>query len=291
MTTFFTSTNNGYVQGYRTMNAQIAEQSTAIEQTKSYQMFKFDKSNRPIDQRHLSKLTEAIRNRNLLKEFPILVTVDYVVIDGQHRLRAAEQLNVPIFYTVTENMTASDAASVNNVAERWTSADWMHSWIAQGKQEYVKFSKFLQRYPWMAPSIAANLVSYGDRAQRTKKFSNGTFACNDLEFAERVAHCVLDFKPHAAFYQHSAFIGAVACLLEHAAYDHERMMARLEYASRKMVKCPDVPGYLEMFEDIYNYRTREAFRAEFKVLTSNSLKRDPARRFRKDKTDGNEAAA
>lgn len=273
------------------MNAQIAEQSTAIEQTKSYQMFKFDKSNRPIDQRHLSKLTEAIRNRNLLKEFPILVTVDYVVIDGQHRLRAAEQLNVPIFYTVTANMTAVDAASVNNVTERWSFADWMHSWIAQGKQEYVKLSEFSRRYPWINISTAVNLVSYGDRAKLTSKFRNGTFACNDLEFAEKVMHCVLDFKPYAAFYQHTAFIGAVACLLEHAAYDHKRMMARLEYASRKMVKCPDVPGYLEMFGEIYNYRTREEFRAEFKVLNAHSLKRDPARRSQSDKADGNGAAA
>lgn len=271
------------------MNAQISEQSTVIEQTKNYQMFKFDKSNRPVDQRHLSMLTDAIRNRNLLKEFPILVTADHVIIDGQHRLRAAEKLNVPIFYVVTKNMTAKDAASVNNVTERWSNSDWLHSWIAQGNQEYVKFSKFLQRYPWITQSVAMNLVSYGDRTQLASKFKNGTFVCNDLEFAEKVLCGVLDFKPHTTFYRQAAFVGAVACLFEHAAYDHNRMMARLEYSSRKMVKCADVQGYLDMFEDIYNYRTREGFRAEFRVLHANSTKRDPARRFRNGKTAGNEA--
>ena len=60
-------------------------------------MFKRVEGNRPINERYVTELKKEIERKNLLHVNPILVSDDYTVIDGQHRLAIAQDLGVPIY--------------------------------------------------------------------------------------------------------------------------------------------------------------------------------------------------
>ena len=68
----------------------------------------FSPLNRPIDPRHLAEAGCSDQEKNLLRDNPIAVDHNGCVVDGQHRLKAAEQLGVPIYYQFTVDMTIED---------------------------------------------------------------------------------------------------------------------------------------------------------------------------------------
>lgn len=246
--------------------------------TKNYSQFQFSPRNRPIDQKHLNKLIAAIKNKNLLRDHPIQVDSNGIVIDGQHRLEAARQLNLSIYYQVTRDMTIDDTAAVNGPVKKWTTDDYFAVYCQEEREEYLKLKEFKQRYPWLSLRLAIDLTQYGDRV--ALDFTKGLYKCNDLAFATEVASALLDFSRYVTYYKEPPFVAAVKYLFEHAGYEHRRMMAKLEYASTMLRKCTNSLDYLKVFEDIYNYRTKEAFRMHFERLASASSRRRADRRRR-----------
>lgn len=251
-----------------------------IQSTTDYSRFRLSPANRTINQDHLAKLYDAIKVKNLLREFPILVTEDGTVLDGQHRLRAAEALDTPIYFIVTKIMSIDDVSETNATVRKWTNADWLDIWCKRGAPEYLKLQGFLRQYPFVSISSAINMCTYGDRSNIHGGFRSGKYKCNDLEFAHQVANAVLDFAPYVTFYKDPRFVYAVNNLIEHEDYDHSRMMAKMAYLSRKVVKCPDVQSYMEMFTEIYNYRTHGENQVRFVKIASASShrRRDRVRR-------------
>lgn len=260
-----------------------------VKSTTNYGLFNFSPLNRPIDPRHLAKLVAAIKEKNLLRDNPIAVDRNGNVVDGQHRLKAAEQLGVPIYYQITVDMTIDDAAKINGPVKRWTMQDRMSVQMQAGSPEYLKLNEFCKRYPWLSLAVAVDLTYYGDRVQMD--FANGGYKCNDLDFAEEVVQALLDFAEYVNYYREATFVSAVKHLLEHAEYDHQRMVEKLKYTSSMLHKCADSLAYLKVFESIYNYRTTEKYRAYFERLPSSSRRRRVDRVHRNVKSKASESLA
>ncbi len=75
-----------------------------IEKTKEYSKFKHLKGNRPIQKYHLKKLKQSIEKDNCLNLHPIIVNKNFEIIDGQHRLEVAKQLDLDIFFIQSESV-------------------------------------------------------------------------------------------------------------------------------------------------------------------------------------------
>lgn len=73
------------------------EESTIVK-TKDYSVFKSVTFNRDVDLRHVERLKKLMTKENLLNLHPIIVNNQMEVIDGQHRLQAARELNQAVFY-------------------------------------------------------------------------------------------------------------------------------------------------------------------------------------------------
>jgi hypothetical protein len=92
-----------------------------IQSTTDYEQFKFLEKNRPIYPKYL---IESIKEKNMLKSFPIIVDKNMNIIDGQHRLKAAQYLGIPIFYTISEDLTENDMGRCQ-VQKCWTMPDYL----------------------------------------------------------------------------------------------------------------------------------------------------------------------
>lgn len=254
--------------------------------TTEYDVFSFEATNRPINRSLVEKLKHSIQQHNLLRSYPIVISsVDgrWVVRDGQHRLMAARELGIPIYYTFNDEMTHEDVTRTNSSRKDWTTRDYLSSYCAEGKLEYLKLRDFQGRYPWMSINVAMGLCTYGDRAQ--VKFQEGEYMCNDLEHAEKVAQAVLQLSRWVSFFREATFIQAVGQLFEHDGYNHARMLRKMEFQSARLVKCINVNEYLRVFNDIYNHQARMEDRLLIQKITSSSHRRRKDRRYRNTKSN------
>lgn len=69
-----------------------------IQKTRDYSIFKSVSFNREKNKRHIEQIKEMILKENLLHLHPILINEKMEVVDGQHRLEAAKDLNLDVFY-------------------------------------------------------------------------------------------------------------------------------------------------------------------------------------------------
>lgn len=69
-----------------------------IQKTNDYSIFKSVSFNREKNKRHIESIKKIIQKENLLHLHPILVNEKMEVVDGQHRLEAAKELGLDVFY-------------------------------------------------------------------------------------------------------------------------------------------------------------------------------------------------
>ena len=78
--------------------------------TYDYGKFKHIEGNRQLDQGNCRKLLASMKRND--SKVPIIVTKDFHVIDGQHRLFVRKQLLLPVYYIVSD--MSADANSIIN---------------------------------------------------------------------------------------------------------------------------------------------------------------------------------
>lgn len=233
-----------------------------VQMTGNYKLFKIDTRNRPIDSIHLMRLHDAIERKNLLREYPIVVNAEMKVIDGQHRLKVAESLNIPIYYIISDRVTIEDVATTNSHTRHWRLEDYLHHFCSAGNLEYLKLRRFWEKNNFLALTTAVRLCYYGTGkdgergGNLSRLFAIGSYMANDIQFAEKVAQACLDFSKYVFFYKETVFVNAIACLMANSEYDHARMMGKMKYLSAKLVKCANIELYMVVFTDIYNYKVR-----------------------------------
>lgn len=69
-----------------------------IQKTTDYKLFKKLDGNRDV--KKTNALVKSIREFDLTMYSPIIVSVDFRIIDGQHRFAACRELGLPIYYIV-----------------------------------------------------------------------------------------------------------------------------------------------------------------------------------------------
>src|SRR3974390_251420 len=137
-----------------------------IQKTTDYSQFKFLKENRPTAPQYM---VQAIQQKNLLEEHPIICDVNMNVIDGQNRLKAAEFLQLPVYFIVSENITAEDIV-LCQVQKLWAMYDFLRFYK---NNEYYSFvDELIQLY-----GLPIHFVIYccNQASNINKDFRTGNF--------------------------------------------------------------------------------------------------------------------
>jgi hypothetical protein len=246
----------------------MLEKVSVLRETMDYGMFKFAPTNRDVNPGHLQRMIEAIRENNLLAEFPIIVDKDMVVLDGQTRLMAAKILHVPVYFIVSPRMRVEQIGPPGGSWRPWSLDDYMKSYLKAGHEEYKLLSDFVTEYNGIKLSDAITLCHYpnGDGPMGLrKKFTKGEYIANNLGFAKKVAAAILDFKPYLPkHYGQRVFVHAVEHLMSDPRYDHDRMMQKMRLVGYRLTPRVSTREYFPDLNSIYNWKVRgEDERVEF----------------------------
>jgi hypothetical protein len=241
-----------------------------IYTTREYNKFRLTpEQNRKLKVNDVIKIAESMEEKSLLPEFPIIVTRDFRVIDGQHRLHAAEIAKVPVYYIVSDNMTMDDVASAQALTTPWTLADYLHYYCSSGasvhRANYLQMQEFVNKWG-VSESTALRLGAMG--ANTSQEFKTGRLNFGNGPHANEVMRAAEDFRPnneHAwfEFWDASYFLAALSNLMltvdprtRDKIYDHNRMMHKVRLAPNLLHKCSTTADYQRMLVEIYNRNSK-----------------------------------
>lgn len=255
--------------------AQVVKGSE-VYQTHEY-LFVLDVRNRPIDDDKVRRFMKAFNDgQYFMKDFPAIIDPNsWVVLDGQHRYEACKRLGIPFHYKwADEKFTIDNVVDVQHNSG-WKSADYMHSYIKQGNQNYVEVARFAKRYN-VSISIAVLLLTsvnskgelINSRGVSLKRagFYDGNLVVKNINAACRIADRLEDIGKSgtAPFYRSDRFISAFISVLNHPHYDHDTMMHKVnQFGASLMKPQTDTENYLRMLETLYNYKAREENKLRF----------------------------
>ncbi|MEQ9286955.1 MAG: ParB N-terminal domain-containing protein [Cyclobacteriaceae bacterium] len=89
-----------------------AKKVSPVFETNDYSSFKKIKGNRGIDPQHVNRLEHSFKKKHL--KTPILLNEKMEIVDGQHRVEAAKNLNLPVYYIIKENYGLDEARALNS---------------------------------------------------------------------------------------------------------------------------------------------------------------------------------
>lgn len=241
-----------------------------IHKTMEYDKFSFDPTNRKIDNAKVKHLSEDIKKKNLLAFYPLVVTPNLVIRDGQHRFCAARILNFPFYYIVSADMSLQDVANASAIQSGWKSQDFLHHYCERGFVGYIALREFWHKNQWMTLEMAERFCYFGNHNHVADTFAAGEYMPNAIGFATTVANACLDFKEYVPYYNQISFMQTIKSLHQNKNYDHARMMRKMRYLSSKLQKSVNVEVYMQIFEAIYNYKESEENRFNLRKLTTKS---------------------
>lgn len=242
----------------------MLEKNEQIYETSSYDKFKKIPTNRKLYRKHVDYIKSLISDKNRLHEFPIIVTKNFEVIDGQHRLQAAKELCLPVFYKIGKNLVEEDIITYNSTSKVWSMEDYFNYWILKEKEVYLKLREFMDKYNiTIGPAI--KILGLGNNAEFPMHFKKGTFRIKDFEACCQIMekartiigllHQKLEFKQRT-FTKNATFIRSLFNFLSNDEVDLETFLKKINIRITSFHQCATQHQYYKLFENIYNYRNQ-----------------------------------
>lgn len=236
---------------------------SSLQCTSTYSRFKFLPHNRPINQLHLKRLTESMRCRDLLHSYPILVTEDDFVHDGQHRLLAAQANKLPIFFRVIKNLPIEDIITAAMHSEKWSMNDFLHFHVSHGKTSYIRLQRILDTHPNISLPLALRVLC--DHKEAQQRFKRGDL---ELGFDEFLVIVINKMDRTVSFLKEKmiknrdilrtqVFMCGLSMFFKNPKVDLEKLLYKLEVNLEKIHQCVHYNAYVEQFTNIYNFSTKK----------------------------------
>jgi len=244
-----------------------------VLQTNDYTKFKILKGNRFVNQLHVKRLKDSFSKDYLMS--PIIVNQYYEIIDGQHRFKAAKELDLPINYIIVNNYSLKEVQILNTNMKNWKKEDYLKTYCDLGYPEYLKFRKFMRQYPDFgiasSEAILTNHLSSGrnrkspEYKSKTNKegsyyvryFEEGKLLIPDYQTSIDNAEKIMMIKPYFPEFANRTFVAAMLGIFRIKEYNHAKFLKKLKSNPSALQPCRNVSQYKLLIEDIYNYRSRD----------------------------------
>ena len=226
---------------------------TIIKETRDYSIFDFSECNRPISNANLLAIKLSIQKIGYSIGHPVTVRPynnRFVVIDGQHRIKACEDLNIPVPYVV-ENKSKREGEEamvlLNNAQAVWTTDQWISHYAIRGFKNYITLVDFKYRFN---VGGTANLLALTTNHTQNKKFiKEGTIGF--------IPNGINNIKIALAIKERAINLGAFdrnICLAIAGTSSkiNEKDLDKLIQNAISIKKCGTKDQYIELFQYIIN---------------------------------------
>lgn len=226
-----------------------------VFRTSEHSMFKRNQMNRDLIPSHVNNLYKNMLVQGWLKGSYIVINKDGFIIDGHHRLEAAIKCNIPVDYII-EDTSVDDICLLNKSARNWNIIDHLQMFVKSNNPNYVVLDRYMKNFPNFRPTEAMMLVRNTGSAQTRHQFEQGLFEVKDMKLAYQWGHNIMSLKPYFDGYCKSIFVRAMIRVLQNPQFNFDEFLHKVKLRPSMIFMCGTVDQYLEMIENIYNYRRR-----------------------------------
>lgn len=239
---------------------------TVVRETTDYSQFKNLKGNRELGGRPEKIKASIIANGYILN--PIVVNEFHEVIDGQGRLKALRELEMPIHYIEVEGLRLKDCIAMNAKSTPWTVQDYIDSYVLQGNENYIRLKQLTGEHLLNANAVlriakgyygGGNCASVGADAIRS-----GEIIITDQEAAaaDKVLSYIDTFKnvlsKVGGYFIYWGY--AISFCYDLETIDNTRLYNQVMARSTDMRPCAKVTEALKDLETVYNYKCKNKVR-------------------------------
>lgn len=196
----------------------------------------------------------------MLADNPIIVNKKWEVIDGQHRLEVAKNNNLDIYFVVVQDADLDEVHLLNANNRSWVMKDYLDSYIAKGKQNYIALKEFSDTYNLplsVSMTLLTKQVSHA-RGDLIRDFKNGDFKITDYEWGSDIADKLAELVPftEGSTANHREFIYALTLVYD--VISHKKLIEKLRNNPHlRLKRSITLRNYLRQFEDVINYKAKK----------------------------------
>ena len=229
-----------------------------VKESKDYQKFQFVNGNRSTNKLHLNRLKESMSKEYLVS--PIIVNENHEVIDGQHRLSVAKELELPVRYIVCKGYGLPQVQRLNQNSKNWGGMEFINAYADLGNEHYNYLIDFMQNNS-LSHAVAASLLS--EQESLNEKIKDGEFKATNKRRADVIADWINILKPMFLPAPQRNFVRALLSLYSKEEFNFSHFIGKLRLQPTALVPCTNNEQYLNLIEGIYNYKSRNKVNLRF----------------------------
>ena len=224
--------------------------------------------NREVNMNHVEELKRVILKNGYNPLFPILVTHDGLVIDGQHRLQACLELGIkPVVATIDKKITLEQlfdmVRDINTSQRKWNLADYMHYWASRPtdkKEMYELIIQLAKKHDMPLNCVISVVLDKTVGGIELGKIKNGEFEIGMTPTDKGLYNAKLreinEIVETLKLRKADRLIRAITKLYRTEGFDIDVMKRKIDLLRDRVQHRTTIDGYLLMLVDIYNYKNQ-----------------------------------
>lgn len=222
-----------------------------VNVTKDYDQFIVINGNRTKNQAHINRLLASFSAKPLISV--IIVNEKMEVIDGQHRLEVARQLELPVHFIVIPGYGLDEIHILNANQRNWNADDFLDGYCSKGLEHYLAYRDFKSEFGF-GHNETRTLLTGSSHSGHNTSFYEGRFEITDLDRAYKWAEMIRSIAIYYSGWKRRSFVNALITLFKREQFSFDRFVLKLKAQPTGLKDCVDVAQYIELIEQIYNYR-------------------------------------
>lgn len=225
-----------------------------VYETTDYSKFIILPGNRKVDKAHSRSLQRSMLTYgNRLDDNPIEVNKNFEVLDGQHSLDAARELNFPVCYVIRQNANVNDIRIENTNRKNWNWYDYAVSYRDNDKN--INYKQFLDLIDNFHQSFRITMQytgfgSHGEDNNGAGVFIAGDFVMSDYGHAQDLLQKYQEISAAAGTHNRE-FAAACYAYLKKPTYNHEIMLAKVATHKRLLAGSFFTSDYIANLQEIW----------------------------------------
>jgi len=248
-----------------------------VYETRNYDMFKKLLGNRDVTEQRVQKIKSSIENVGYVLN-PCVINGNNEVIDGQGRIAALQELNMPVHYVIDRKAGLEQCVQLNINGTPWNTIDYVKSYAHQGKQDYINLLQLMEQFPEFSPQIIAYAVNgnINDKKKTGNKslsgrsdIVKGQFECSEKEknTAARKLEYASNFVPISKNVHGQAvhFLRAIIFAAFIANANKERLYKKIFELQQDLIPFTNTRTALASISIVYNNCIKGGKRIDFEA--------------------------
>lgn len=167
-----------------------------VYETTDYSIFKRLEGNREVTSQRSQKIKKNIVENGYVLN-PIVVNEKHEIIDGQGRVDALKELNLPVHYVIAQGAGVKECAVLNAANTPWKLTDYIDSYAELKNENYVRLKMLFDEYKEFTTNTKCSIITgfSGKNAVDALKNGNTVFTEKMYEMAKNDFELAKEFLP------------------------------------------------------------------------------------------------